>query len=251
MALGNLKKSPSLVAVFTLLIVSGCGKPVSESSSLSPADARQIAKEAYIYGFPMAANYQTMYKQAIDPHNSDYRGPFNTLNSSKSVATPEDKFVVTPNSDTPYSYLWMDLRAEPLVITLPKIEKNRYYSVQLIDLYTYNFDYLGTRKTGNGGGVFLIAGPDWKGDTPKGVSGVIHCETQFAYALFRTQLFNLPDLPNVNKIQAGYRAEPLSKFLKQPSARFGSDQLAESERRYAVESGALSLPEFHAAVLPA
>ena len=216
MALGNLKKSLSLVAVFTLSIVSGCGKPVSESSSLSPVDARQIAKEAYIYGFPMAANYQTMYKQAIDPRNSDYRGPFNTLNSSKSVATPEDKFVVTPNSDTPYSYLWMDLRAEPLVITLPKIEKKRYYSVQLIDLYTYNFDYLGTRKTGNGGGVFLIAGPDWKGDTPKGVSGVIHSETQFAYALFRTQLFNLADLPNVNKIQAGYRAEPLSKFLKQP-----------------------------------
>lgn len=71
----------------------------------------------------MAANYQTMYKQAIDTTSRDYRGSFNTLSSAKSIATPEDKFVVTPNSDTPYSYLWMDLRAEPLVITMPRIER--------------------------------------------------------------------------------------------------------------------------------
>ena len=76
----------------------------------------------------MAANYQTMYKQAIDTTNHDYRGALNTLHSSLTVATPDDKFVVTPNSDTPYSYLWMDLRAEPLVVTLPKVEPNRYYT---------------------------------------------------------------------------------------------------------------------------
>jgi hypothetical protein len=94
------------------------------STPISPAlqDARAIAKEAYVYAFPMAANYQTMYKQAIDKSSPDYRGAFNTVNSSKSVATPEDKFVVTPNSDTPYSYLWMDLRAEPVVITMPAVE---------------------------------------------------------------------------------------------------------------------------------
>ena len=83
------------------------------SQTLSVADARAIAKEAFLYGFPMAANYQTMYKQAIDTESKDYRAPFNVLTNAKSVATPEDKFVVTPNSDTPYSYLWMDLRAEP------------------------------------------------------------------------------------------------------------------------------------------
>ncbi len=141
--------------------------------------------------------------------------PFNTLNSAKSVATPDDKFVVTPNSDTPYSYLWMDLRAEPVVVTMPKIEPNRYYTSQLVDLYTYNFAYLGTRAFGNEGGTFVIAGPGWNGATPAGVKAVIHSETQFAYALFRTQLFNMADLPKVNKIQAGYHAEPLSSFLHQ------------------------------------
>ena len=165
----------------------------------------------------MVMNYLTMYKQVIDKQSPDHRGDFNTVNSSKSVATPEDKFVVTPNSDTPYSYLWMDLRAEPLVVTMPKIEPNRYYTAQLIDLYTYNFAYLGTRAFGNDGGVFVIAGPGWNGPTPGGAKAVIRTETQFAYALFRTQLFNLADLPNVNKIQAGYHAETLSSFLHRPT----------------------------------
>ena len=102
-------------------------------TGLSVTEARAIAKEAYIYGFPMAANYLTMYKQDIDKTNKDYRGNFNAVYSSKSVATPEDKFVVTPNSDTPYSYLWMDLRAEPLVLTMPKIEPDRYYTAQILD----------------------------------------------------------------------------------------------------------------------
>ena len=204
-----------------MTVALGCDRPSSGQSdqkaarSLTPAEARAIAKEAFLYGFPMAVNYQTMYKQAIDIKNSDYRGAFNTLNSSKSVATPEDKFVVTPNSDTPYSYLWMDLRAEPIVITMPKIEPTRYYTAQLVDLYTYNFAYLGTRAYGNDGGVFMIAGPGWNGATPEGIKAVIRTETQFAYALFRTQLLNRADLPKVNKIQDEYRAQPLSAFLHQ------------------------------------
>jgi hypothetical protein len=205
--------------VAAVLVTAGCdnAKKPDVAGGLSVADARSIAKEAYIYGFPMAANYATMYKQAIDTGSKDYRAPFNKLTSAKSVATPNDKFVVTPNSDTPYSYLWMDLRAEPLVVTVPKIEPNRYYTGQMIDLYTYNFAYLGTRAFGNDGGVFLVAGPGWKGEKPAGIKDVIHSETEFAYLLFRTQLFNMADLPKVNKIQSGYSAQPLSMFLKQPA----------------------------------
>ncbi len=218
MLLQPLRKASAL-ALFPVLsfLISCHSKPSAESStSLSPVEARQIAKEAYIYGFPMAANYQTMYKQAIDTTNRDYRGPFNTINSSKSVATPEDKFVVTPNSDTPYSYLWMDLRAEPIIVNMPRIEPNRYYTGQMVDLYTYNFAYLGTRAYGNDGGTFMIVGPDWNGPTPPGIKDVIHSETEFAYLLFRTQLFNAADLPKVNKIQSGYHVQLLSEFLHQP-----------------------------------
>ena len=191
--------------------------PGETSAGPAPQDARAIASEAYIYAFPMAANYQTLYKQAIDTASHDYRAPFNTLTNANSVATPEDKFVVTPNSDTPYSYLWMDLRAEPIVVTMPSIETERYYTGQLIDLYTFNFAYLGTRSFGNEGGNFLIAGPNWNGGTPAGIKAVLRAQTQFAYLLIRTQLFNASDLVKVRKIQTGYRAEPLSAFLHQPA----------------------------------
>jgi len=212
----SLSSAAMLSAVF---VIAGCSssKPSDTVSSTAPnpPDARAIAKDAYIYGFPMAANYQTLYKQAVDTTSHDYRAPFNTLSNSSNVATPDDKFVVTPNSDTPYSYVWMDLRAEPIVITMPKIEKSRYYTGQLVDLYTFNFAYLGTRSYGNDGGQFLIAGPNWHGATPDGIKAVLHAQTQFAYLLIRTQLFNAADIGNVRKIQSGYHAEPLSTFLHQ------------------------------------
>ena len=214
-----MKLAKMFLVVAVLLI--GCEKTQQQGAngggSVTPEEARSIAKDAYIYGFPMATNYGTMYKQAIHTGNPDYRAPFNTLTSSANVATAADKFVVTPNSDTPYSYLWMDLRAEPIVVTMPRIEKGRYYTGQIIDLYTYNFAYMGTRSYGNDGGIFMIAGPGWKGDTPKGVKAVFNSESDFAYILFRTQLFNPGDLANVKKIQAGYKAETLSAFLKQPA----------------------------------
>ena len=93
------------------------------------------------------------------------------------VFTPADTAIQTPNSDTPYSFIGMDLRAEPIVLTVPQIEKERYFSVQLIDAYTFNFAYLGSRATGNGGGSYLIVGPNWNGELPKGITKVIRSET--------------------------------------------------------------------------
>ena len=218
---GTRKRMTSMKVAVTVLSlalgVAGCvgGKTNGHlTDGTAPTDeTRQIAKEAFLYGFPLVTNYATLYKQAVDTKSPDYRAPFNVVASAHGVATADDKFVVTPNSDTPYSFLWMDLRAEPIVVTVPKIEKGRYYTGQLIDLYTFNFAYVGTRAFGNGGGTYLIAGPGWKGEAPQGVKTVFRSETEFAYLLFRTQLFNAADLKNVDRIQAGYRAEPLSKFL--------------------------------------
>ena len=111
----------------------------------------------------MVQNYQTIYQFALNPKGPQYKGPMNEIYNVGRVFTYRDTTIVTANSDTPYSYLMMDLRAEPIVVTLPKIEPDRYYSMQIVDLYTHNIDYLGTRKDGNNGGRFLIAGPDWGG----------------------------------------------------------------------------------------
>jgi hypothetical protein len=189
----------------------------AQAQDATAAEAREIAKEAYIYGFPMVDNYRVQYAYFEDSKNPEYKGPWNTLVNIPRVYTPADTAIQTPNSDTPYSFAGLDLRAEPFVLTVPPIEKDRYFSIQLIDWYTFNFDYIGSRTTGNDGGSFLIAGPGWKGETPKGVNKVFRSETEFVFPGYRTQLFKPDDLDNVKKIQAGYKAEPLSTFLGQPA----------------------------------
>ncbi|MFK7777784.1 MAG: DUF1254 domain-containing protein [Gimesia sp.] len=207
---------------FTLvsaLIVSVGAVAASDQISVTPAEARVIAKEAYIYGYPMVDSYRIQYAYFFDQENPEYKAPWNQLRNFSRVFTPEDKAVQTPNSDTPYSFLGMDLRTEPIVLTVPAIDKNRYFSIQFIDAYTFNFDYIGSRTTGVDGGNFLIVGPEWKGEIPKGIKKVIRSETQLIFALYRTQLFNADDIENVKKVQAGYKAQPLSAFLGQPAPK--------------------------------
>lgn len=49
--------------------------------------------------------------------------------------------IVTPNSDTRYSMILMDLPAEPIVLCVAEVEKGRYYSVQLVDMYTWRKEW--------------------------------------------------------------------------------------------------------------
>ena len=202
-----------------LVLVSPLFEGPASASEITPAETRAIAKEAYIYGFPMVDNYRVQYSYFVDNKDPDYKAPYNILFNIPRVFTPEDKAIQTPNSDTPYSWIGLDLRAEPIVFTVPPIEKGRYWSLQLIDLYTHNFDYLGSRVTGNDGGSFMIAGPNWQGETPKGITKVIRSETSIASAQFRTQLFNPGDLENVKAIQAQYFVKPLSTFLGESAPR--------------------------------
>jgi hypothetical protein len=194
------------------------GLVMAEPRTITPADARSIAKDAYIYGYPMVDSYRIQYAYSVDRSSPEFKAPWNELKSSARVYTPDDTTIQTPNSDTPYSSASLDLRAEPMVLTLPRVEKNRYFSVQLVDLYTHNFAYLGSRTTGNDGGNYLIAGPHWKSAKPAGINTVFQAETDLVLVLFRTQLFGDGDVENVEKIQAGYKLQSLSQFLGRPAA---------------------------------
>jgi hypothetical protein len=210
-----------LIAFAAISLATLAAPSVSLAQNLpKPREIKSIAEEALIYGLPMVMGYGVMYQYAIDDKSANYKAPFNQIYNEAHTFTPADTGVVTPNADTPYSFAWMDLRAEPIVICVPKIEKDRYFSVMLTSLYTYNFGYLGSRTTGNGGGCYAVAGPHWAGNTPKGIDKVITSGSEFAFAVFRTQLFNPEDIDNVRAIQAQYKVEPLSTFLGEqaPSA---------------------------------
>jgi hypothetical protein len=219
----------ALLGAVAATLLASCGKEDDRIAQAEKKDADQpgmiaikdTIKEAYIYGFPMLMNYGVMHAYFIDKNSGQYKAPFNTIYNEARVFTYKDTAIVTPNSDTPYSFVGMDLRAEPLVLCVPAIEKKRYYDVQLVDMYTFNYGYIGSRATGNDAGCFAIAGPDWKGDTPAGIKKLFRSETQFGLIGIRTQLFSPSDMPNVEKIQAGYKVQPLSQFLKQPAPPAG------------------------------
>lgn len=188
-------------------------------NGVTPSEARALAKEAYIYGFPIVDSYRITHAYFVNRENPEYKGPFNQIRNFVRLMTPADKAVQTPNSDTAYSFLGLDLRAEPVVITVPKIADNRYFSLQFVDTYTYNFAYVGSTTTGNDGGSFLIAGPGWRGAQPPGVKQVIRSETELALVPFRTQVYGPDDLENVKAVQAGYQVQTLSGFLGQPAPK--------------------------------
>jgi len=217
-----------LVGLVGNVLLAGCGSnddvfKAEKSDKLAGTavpwidEARAIAEEGFIYGLPIVMNYAVMYEYAVDKNSGQYKAPFNTISNDSRVFTYKDTAVVTPNSDTPYSMLWLDLRAEPIVISVPAVEKTRYYSVQLEDGNTFNYGYIGSRATGNDAGDYLVVGPGWQGETPPGISKVFHSTTQFSIAIFRTQLFNPDDIQNVIDVQKGYKARPLSTYLGQPA----------------------------------
>ena len=210
------------LALFTILTfgLAACEKApnsapetvaITPPTQVASAEFRKVIKEAYIYGFPMVDSYRIQHSYFIDPANPEYKGAWNELHNVARVFSPQDSAIQTPNSDTPYGFLGADLRIEPLVISVPAIP-DRYYSLQFIDMYTHNFAYVGSRATGSDVASYLLAGPRWQGDLPDGVSSVIRSETDFAFVLYRTQLFGEDDLENVKKVQAQYKVQPLSRF---------------------------------------
>lgn len=230
-----MRTTPSKLRDLTVLLlaattlIAGCGKKDETISQATKKDGakgiaapsisetKAIAEEGFIYGLPLVMDYAIMYEFAVNKDSGQYKAPFNTIVNRPNVFTYRDTTAVTPNSDTPFSFDWMDLRAEPVILSVPAVPTSRYYSVQLIDGNTFIFGYIGTRATGPDAGDYMVVGPDWKGQTPAGIKKVFKSSTQFATAIYRTQLFNSADLPNVVKVQAGYAAQPLSAYLKQPA----------------------------------
>ena len=210
----RLTKPASIALAGALLLLSA---PAAKAEWPGILEAKDIAEEGFIYGLPIVMNYAVMYAYAVDPDSGQFKAPFNQIKNEARVFTYKDTAIVTPNSDTPYSFLWMDLRAEPMVLSVPAVEKDRYYAVQLEDGNTFNYGYIGSRATGNEAGDYMVVGPAWQGETPPGIKKVFRSSTQFSVAGYRTQLFGPDDLDNVKKVQAGYKVQPLSAYLGTPA----------------------------------
>ncbi|NTX78837.1 DUF1254 domain-containing protein [Serratia proteamaculans] len=199
--------SAGLPALAQSSTVTGSTTTLTSARHLTQQQMNELAQKAYIFTYPLVMNYRTMYAQSIK--SGDF-GQWLHLG----VSSPKDTDIVTPNVDSPYSYVWLDVRSEPWVLTMPKIEKSRFYTSQWDDMWGYVLGNPGSVNDGNDGVSVLLAGPDWKGETPKGIKRVIRGESDFLGSLTRTQLMgDMSDLNNVKKIQQEYKVQPLSEYL--------------------------------------
>lgn len=139
------------------------------------------------------------------------RGPANTLSCARNLVNASFTDVVSPNSDTLYCLTQFDLKKEPIVVVVPPITADRYYTFQFLDAYTNVFAYVGTRATGSNGGTYLIAGPDWQGQVPQGMTK-IWSPTNLSWLINRILVKGPADVANVNAIQDKIIVKPLSVF---------------------------------------
>jgi len=184
--------------------------------SLTPNLAADIARDAFMWAYPVVDNYRVFHNFFVDKSHKEYKAPQNTVTNICRLYTDKDKSFQTPNRDTIYSWCLADLREDALVVTIPKFDHpNRYFTVQLIDLHCYNSDYISSRTVGTNGGNYLLVGPNWKGDLPTNlpnIDKIYHLDSDFITLLYRTQLFNDADLKNVEKLVSGYLVTPFKDF---------------------------------------
>lgn len=206
-----------ILIVLVVLLGVAFGSP-AHAQDVTPAESRAIAKDAYLWGYSLVDDYRIQYAYFVDKTNPEFKGGWNVVANNARLYGPADTTIQTINADTLYSFIGLDLRDEPIVITVPQVEKGRYYGCSLFDLWGF-VEMFGTRTTGNDAASFLITGPSWKGEKPKGIKQVFRMETTLATAALRTQLFSPDDLDNVKKVQAGYKAQTLSSYLGKPARK--------------------------------
>src|SRR5262245_54581841 len=155
--------------------------------SVSEQEAYEIALECYVYGYPLMLQDITMRQSTNfqEPTGIPAQGPFNRFSHAAAFPPADFKGVVRANVDTLYSVAWLDLGPEPLVLSVPAV--NRYFLLQMMSMWANVFDAPGTRTTGgNTAREFLIVSPRWQGQRQWGLD-VIRSPTRFAVIGGRTQ----------------------------------------------------------------
>lgn len=171
------------------------------------------AATAYLYALPAFMQYRQRFQflSYLTRVIGDGGSPFGQFMLLRQPASPKTADVF-PNVDTLYGAAFLELREQPMVLSVPEIP-GRYFSLALLDAYFYNFAYIGSRTTGQGAGTYLIAGPDWRGETPPGIDQVIRAPTNSMHIYQRIYFRDLDDIANVTRLQDRITLKPLAHFL--------------------------------------
>ena len=209
-----------------LVGVHGVTEAQTTQSKLKPDEIYAIAREAYLYAYPIVSMDVTM-RQATnvpDVGTVNMRAPANQFAHARAYPKAEEKDVVRFNFDTLYSFAWLDLSHEPVILSVPDTE-GRYYLLPMLDMWSDVFSVVGSRTTGTKAGTYAIVGPGWNGSLPSGVTKIV-APTSTIWILGRTQTNGPSDYANVNKLQNQYNLTPLSQWRKDYTPAKGTVNLS-------------------------
>jgi hypothetical protein len=202
----------ALIAVMSAAVATS---PPAAAQPTSPEEAQAIALEAYIYLYPLIMmDVSRRQLTNIEAGKMIGRGPMNTFSNVRTFPPPDFREVVRPNFDTLYSSGWLDLTAEPAIVSVPDTQ-GRYYLLPLLDMWTDVFAVPGKRTTGTAAADFAIVPPGWNGTLPAGVER-INSPTPHVWVIGRTQTNGPADYAAVHKVQDGFKITLLSDWGKTP-----------------------------------
>jgi hypothetical protein len=206
--------SGAATASLAFTVLNGMSRPAN-AQALTPENARQIAEDAYIYGYSLITTEVTRVQGTnISKAVPDKLGaPMNQFANVPRYPPANYRGVSAPNADTLYSLAWLDL-SEPMVFSHPDMG-NRYYLFELTDLWMSDSDSSPSKRTANGKAAnYLFTGPGWKGDVPAGMKH-FPMATRYMVILGRTYANGTEqDYKAVNELQAQYKVTPLSAWGK-------------------------------------
>lgn len=190
-------------------VLGGCATAASEP--LTEESAFVWAQEAYVYNYPLVyfSRVRALRMLQVDPviRLKASWGKWMHRNAPVAPDVPG-----APQTDTLYSSLWLDVSKEPMVVSIPRIDITRYWSIQFSDLMGTTYGLL-TRRNFGAGGAALISGPGWKGEVPTGMKH-LPCSMAQSFNLLRLFFKDNADLPTVAALQDQFQAVPLSLWLQ-------------------------------------
>jgi hypothetical protein len=174
-----------------------------------------LALQAAIYAVPIVAMYNLRSTTSFGP---DAKAPPGEIWRIENIATPEiakKAGYVTPNVNVVYGFGFIDLGQEPFILNAPD-SRGRYYMVEIVDMWTNAFAYVGGIATGYKGGTYALVGPGWRGELPPGVTR-IDCPTRWIEIQPRVHIKDQADLPAAEKVLKAVTVTGLAQYQGRPA----------------------------------